>query len=119
MTIMDRLTPVKITTDSTVALPEKQQEQRFKSQQEIHYNKRHRTQSLPHISNDEQVWIKIHSEQQNGTIVKPADTTQSHVIETNSVSVWRNCQNLTVIPEGEFISSILSKSLLSEVEQVL
>ena len=44
---------------------------------------------------------KTDSEQQNGTIVKPADTARSYVVETNSGSGQRNCQHLTVIPEGK------------------
>ena len=56
----------------------------------IHYNKHHHTQSLPPISNDEQVRVKTDSEQQNGIIVKPADTPQSYVVETNSGSVRCN-----------------------------
>ena len=82
-----------------------QQEQKFKGQQEINYNERHRTRSLPPISNDEHVWVKTDSEQQSGTVMKPADTPRSYVVKTNSGPVRRNRQHLTVIPEGELTTN--------------
>ena len=88
-----------------------QQEQKFKSQQEMHYNKRHRTQPLPPISNDEQVWVKTYSEQQSRSVVKPADTPRSYIVETNSGSVRRNRQHLTVTPEGDFTTNPQQESI--------
>ena len=82
-----------------------QQEQKFKGQQEIKYNERHCTRSLPPISNDEHVWVKTYPEQQSGTVMKPADTPRSYVVKTNSGPVRRNRQHLTVIPEGELTTN--------------
>ena len=80
---MDRLTP---TIDSTVALPkvliitgtEIQESTGDPLQQATPLT------IFTTFSNGEQVWVKTDSKQQSGTVVKPADTLRSCVVETNS-----------------------------------
>ena len=76
-----------------------QRESQYKQQQEAHYNKRHRTQPLPSIPNDEQVWVKIETHKDLGKVISPANTPKSYMVETDSGTVRRNRQHLTVIPE--------------------
>ena len=76
-----------------------QQECQYKEHQEANYNKRHRTQTLPSIPNDGQVWVTTETHKDLGKVIAPADTPKSYIVETDSGIVRRNRQHLTVIPE--------------------
>ena len=76
-----------------------QQEHRYKEQQEAQYNKRHRTQPLPPIPNDEHVWVITEVRKNLGKVISTAETPKSYIVETDSGTVRCNRQHLTVIPK--------------------
>ena len=71
----------------------------FKEQQKSNYDRRHRTQTLPPIPADSDVWITSGYQPQPAVVVTPAATPRSYVVETPSGQVRRNRQHLNVVPQ--------------------
>ena len=76
----------------------RKQDGKFKKEQEEQYNRRHRVQSLPGLPNNTPVWITNNSTNEPGTVVSPAETPRSYIVETNNGQVRRNQQHLTPMP---------------------
>ena len=91
----------------------RQQEHRYKEQQEAQYNKRHRTQPLPPIPNDEHVWVKTEAHKNLGKVISTAETPKSYIVETDSGTVRRNRQHLTVIPKRTVNTPVEQESTFS------
>ena len=75
----------------------REQDHKFKREQERQYNKCHRTQQLPELPNDTAVWITTDSETERGTVRSPAGTPRSYQVDTPTGTIRRNRQDL--IPE--------------------
>ena len=70
----------------------------FKSQQKVNYDKRHRTQPLPDIPDDAEVWINTNGNQSTGYVTGPAGAPRSYMVETRSGQVRRNRSHLMPMP---------------------
>lgn len=72
------------------AFREKDEEGRWR--QAKHYNRRHRSRPLPELPSGQKVWIT--TERSAGTVVRPADTPRSYVVETDRGFLRRNRSHL-------------------------
>ena len=70
----------------------------LKSQQKVDYDKRHRTQPLPDIPDDTEVWINTNGNRSTGHVTGPADAPRSYMVETRSGQVRRNRSHLLPMP---------------------
>ena len=75
----------------------RQQNDQFKARQKQEYDQRHGVQDLPPIPNDTEVWIMTDNQTHSGTVVRPANTSRSYIIQTPSGDVRRNRQQLNVV----------------------
>lgn len=71
-------------------------EEENKRKQQLNYNRRHNTYPLPHLRAGDHVWVSDTKER--GTVLKPAHTPRSYLIETPSGVLRRNRYHLTNTP---------------------
>ena len=76
----------------------REQDTKFKKEQEKNYNRRHRVQNIPELPENMPVWITTDSACEPGTVISPAGTPRSYIVETSNGQVRRNQQHLTPIP---------------------
>ena len=70
----------------------------FKQHQKYNFDRRHRVQELPPISDEQDVWISTDGEPTPGTVVSSAPTPRSYIVETPTGQVHRNRSQLRVVP---------------------
>ncbi len=70
----------------------------FKDRQKRDYDRHHGARTLPPIPDDVEVWITSGDQPATGTVVLPASTPRSYVVETPTGQVRRNRQHLDVVP---------------------
>ncbi|KAL7849529.1 hypothetical protein SRHO_G00211520 [Serrasalmus rhombeus] len=66
----------------------RREEKENRRKQQLSYNRRHNTYPLPHIRAGDHVWVSDTKER--GTVLKPANTPRSYLIETPSGVLCRN-----------------------------
>ena len=71
---------------------------RFKDHQKHYFDKGHRVKDLSPIPDNIDVWIKSEKEPVPGTVVAPAQTPRSYVVDTPSGQVERNRRHLNIVP---------------------
>ena len=76
----------------------RKQDDKFKKEQEMQYNRRHRVQNLPELPDNTSVWVTTNNTNEPGIVVSPAGTPRSYIVETNGGQVRRNQQHLTPMP---------------------
>ena len=74
------------------------QDEKFKREQEKQYNRRHHAQNLPDLPDNTPVWVTTNNTSEPGTVVSPAGTPRSYIVETSNGQVRRNQQHLTPVP---------------------
>lgn len=67
-------------------------DEKGRQRQAKHYNLRHRSRPLPQLTSGQKVWITTDSTA--GTVVEPADTPRSYVVETDRGLLRRNRSHL-------------------------
>jgi len=84
-------------------------DEQYKRLQKDQYDKRHRTRTLPNLPGDQSVWVETRGQHTPGTVVHPANTPRSYVVETASKELQRNRTHLRLrsdIPDTQSESSI-------------
>ena len=66
------------------------QNKHFKEQQKEKYNRRHGVQDLPPIPDDTDVWVTTGNQPATGTVLQPANTSRSYIVNTPTGQVRRN-----------------------------
>ena len=72
----------------------KKTDKAYKSKQQIQFNRRHRTRSLPMLSTNTPVWVRTGRQQVPGTIVSKSHMPRSYTVRTSSGLVRRNRHHL-------------------------
>ena len=70
----------------------------FKEQQKQEYDQRHGVRSLSPIPDNSDVWITSGEQPATGTVIRPAYTPRSYIVDTPSGQVRRNRQHLNIVP---------------------
>ena len=76
----------------------RKQNQKFKAKQKRDFDKRHRAKESDAIPSDTTVWITSKGERAEGTVISPADSPRSYLVDTPTGTVKRNRQHLNVAP---------------------
>ena len=76
----------------------RKQNQKFKAKQKRDYDKRHRTKESDAIPDGSTVWITSEGERAEGTVISPADSPRSYLVDTPAGTLRRNRQHLNVAP---------------------
>ena len=76
----------------------RKQNDEYKGKQKRQFDKRHRVNELPMLSDDTNVWISSQGEPVQGRVVSSADTPRSYVVDTPSGQLRRNRHHLTPLP---------------------
>ena len=76
----------------------RKQNQKFKAKQKRDYDKRHRTKESDAIPDGSTVWITSEGERAEGTVISPADSPRSYLVDTPNGTLRRNRQHLNVAP---------------------
>ena len=79
----------------------RRQNQHFKERQKREYDNRHGVRSLPPIPEDSDVWITTGEQPTTGTVLRPAATPRSYIIQTPSGQIRRTRQHLNVVPRNQ------------------
>ena len=79
----------------------KQADLQHKERTKEDFDRRHRVRDLPDLSDDQEVWVSTPDGPVPGTVVSPARTPRSYVVETRAGEVRRNRRQLRVVPEQE------------------
>ena len=74
------------------------QHESYKKQQKRNYDQRHKVRSLPSIPDNSDVWITSGQQPATGTVIQPADTPRSYIVNTPSGQIRRNRQHLNIVP---------------------
>ena len=77
----------------------REKDEALKQKQQQNYNRRHRTQTLPPLPAGQKVWVMPTKAQ--GTVVGPAPTPRSYVVDTPGGQLRRNRSHLRVVPEPQ------------------
>ena len=98
-------TPVPQTNEQLIPkwsyLPEFRQKNReFKERQKKDFDRCHRVQELPDLSDDTNIWVKSEGEPVQGRVVTTATRPRSYIVEVPSGQIERNRRHLSVIPKG-------------------
>ena len=72
--------------------------QKFKARQKRDFDKRHRAKESDAIPCDSPVWITSEGGRAEGTVVSPANSPRSYLVETPSGTVRRNRIHVNVAP---------------------
>lgn len=80
------------------------EEKEYKRKQQLNYNRRHNTYHLPQLRAGDHVWVSDTKER--GTVLKPAKTPRSYLVETPSGVLRRNRHHLTITPVAPEASGI-------------
>ena len=78
--------------------------QAFKDQQKLNFDRRHAVQNLPLLPSDTSVWITSDCQTVPGRVVSMATTSQSHMIDTPEGQVRSNNQHLNPVPAGKLVN---------------
>ena len=70
----------------------------FKQKQKKQYDRQHGVRSRSSIPDSSDVWITSGNEPTKATVVQPAETPRSYIVETPSGEVRRNRQHLNIEP---------------------
>ena len=73
----------------------------FKERQKRNYDRHHGTRSLSPIPDDSGVWVTSTDQPVSGTVISPADTPRSYMVETPAGLLHRNRQHLNQVPKNE------------------
>jgi len=96
---------------------------KFKNRQKHYFDKGHRTRDLSPIPDNTDVWVKSEKEPVKGTVLTPAGTPRSYVVETPSGQVERNRRHLNIVPHQDAIPFVMDHKLglsgTSEISSVL
>lgn len=65
-------------------------DQQYKDKQKRQYDRRRRVRVLPSLPTDTPVWVNTHDRQVPGTVLRPAHTPRSYIVETQSGPIRRN-----------------------------
>ena len=76
----------------------REQDLKFKKQQESQYNQRHQARALPEIPDNTPVWVTAQNRPEPGRVTSQADAPRSYLVETPTGQVRRNQQHLTPMP---------------------
>ena len=76
----------------------RKQNQKFKDRQKRDFDKRHRVKESDAIPSDSPGWITSEGGRMEGTVVSPANSPRSYLVETPSGTVRRNRVHLNVAP---------------------
>ena len=76
----------------------REQNEVFKQQQKLDYDRSHGVRNLPTIPDNSQVWITSEEQPVTGTVSHRANTPRSYIIKTQSREIRRNRQHLSVVP---------------------
>ena len=76
----------------------RQQDAKYKEQQQRNYNQRHRVRPLDVLPDETPVWIRTGETQTSGRVVRQANTPRSYWVSTPSGTIRRNRQHLNPIP---------------------
>ena len=71
----------------------------YKRKQKRDFDKRHRVNELPMLSDDTAVWVTSQGEPVEGRIVSSADALRSYNVDTPSGQLRRNRHHLTTVPD--------------------
>ena len=77
----------------------REKNKQFKESQKKDFDKRHRTRELTPIPDNTDVWITSEDRPIQGTVVSPADSPRSYVVNTPAGLLHRNRSHLNVVPE--------------------
>ena len=77
----------------------REKNKQFKESQKKNFDKRHRTRELTPIPDNTDVWITSEDRPIQGTVVSPADSPRSYVVNTPAGLLHRNRSHLNVVPE--------------------
>ena len=76
----------------------RKQNQKFKAKQKRDYDKRHRTKESDAIPDGSTVWITSEGERAEDTVISPANSPRSYLVDTPTGTLRRNRQHLNVAP---------------------
>ena len=93
--LTDQLTP-----DWTFIDDFRAQNINYKAKQKEDYDRRHAVHSRPPLSDDTEVWITSGQQPTQGTVVRPAHTPRSYIVDTPTGTIRRNRQHLNRVPSG-------------------
>lgn len=77
-----------------------EQNRKYKQKQKRQFDKCHRTRELDVLLNNTRVWIASEGEPAEGTVISPADSPWSYLVDTPSGILRRNHHHLIAMPDG-------------------
>ena len=111
-----RQTTKQLTTQCPYLEDFRETNSQFKERQKHYFDKGHRVKDLSPIPNDTDVRIKSEREPMLGTVVAPAQTPRSYMVDTPSGQVERNRRHLNIVPSQEESQTTLS-TVTNDAEQ--
>ena len=96
-------TPVltnQLTPDWTFMDDFRAQNINYKAKQKEDNDRRHAVHSRPPLSDDTEVWITSGEQPTQGTVVRPAHTPRSYIVNTPTGTIRQNRQHLNRVPSG-------------------
>ena len=79
----------------------KQADRQYKERTKEDFDRRHRVQDLPDLSDDQNVWVSSSEGPIPGTVISPAANPRSYIVETDSGEIQRNRSQLRVRPNQD------------------
>ena len=75
-------------------------DQLYKGKTKEDFDRRHRVHDLPEIPDDHDVWVSTDGDAVPGTVISPAGSPRSYVVQTPTGEIRRNQHQLLVRPEA-------------------
>lgn len=76
----------------------RKRDQEYKKKQKQYYDKRNRVRTLPALPDESPVWVSTQQKQVPGTVLEPADTPRSYILDTPTGQVRRNRCDIRMRP---------------------
>ena len=80
----------------------RQSDEKFKRNQGLNYNHRHRVRALNDLPDGTEVWVRSGDSQTKGHIITPANTPRSYLVSTGESTIRRNRQHVIPVSHPEY-----------------